>query len=179
MSKKIAQYLVIALSVHSDLTQRVYNAGEVVGEDAFPDGHVEKLVAGKFIEPYEGKTEELEPAGTPYIVTAADVERLPGMDLQEGQEIHFPHEELVLVDADSQATNEDGAATHNGGKVLALVGEIKDPQPTTNQALTSGEEGTVSGTTITGAKVTIETGNATGSNLLEQTKNKTGRGKKD
>jgi hypothetical protein len=63
------QYQVIALSVGSDKTGKIYNAGDILPQDAFHDGHAEKLVDEGFLKVYTGKkTEHIDTISTDVIV---------------------------------------------------------------------------------------------------------------
>lgn len=52
------KYKVIAGICYSDLTRKIYGGGEVVQEDWFHEGHAEKLVADKFLEPIVEEVKE-------------------------------------------------------------------------------------------------------------------------
>ena len=47
------QYTVIALSVHSDKIQRVFNAGDVISEEMLHESAIPELIAGGFIAEIE------------------------------------------------------------------------------------------------------------------------------
>lgn len=121
------QYRVKALSFHSDKTQKVYNAGDILPADILHDGVADKAVADGFLEEYHGKKgEHADSEGTPHVVTAADVERNPGAGLKEGETIYLPFDGFVLDDAENQAQNESNA-DHDAGKVLVPADEAKNP----------------------------------------------------
>jgi hypothetical protein len=122
------QYRVKALSYHSDATQKVYKAGDIIPADVLHEGEGDKGLASGFLEEYHGKKNEHSgSAGTPHVVTALDAERYPNADFKEGDTIYLPYEGFVLDDSSNQATNEEGLANHDSGKVLVTADQAKAP----------------------------------------------------
>lgn len=122
------QFRVKALSFHSDKTQKVYKAGDIIPASAIHEDAIDKAVGDGWIEEYHGKKNEHSASqGTPHVVTAADVERNPNAGLKEGDTVYLPLDGFVLDDTENQATNEEGLADHDGGKVLVTADQAKAP----------------------------------------------------
>jgi hypothetical protein len=53
------KYIVVALSVGA-MSNKIFESGDIVNEDAFPEGHAEKLVGEGFLKPYDESASEAE-----------------------------------------------------------------------------------------------------------------------